>query len=92
MHLVNDMLLVLDSGSGVILLLIDLSAAFDTVDIDLTLHVLESEIGVTGLASQWFNSFLRNRSQRVLVENTLSDTSSVHFWSATGVCFRTCIV
>ena len=78
-HLVNDMLLVLDSGSGVILLLIDLSAAFDTVDIDLMLHVLESEIGVTGLASQWFNSFLRNRSQRVLIENTLSDTSSVHF-------------
>ena len=77
-HLIDDVLLVLDRGSGVILLLIDLSAAFDTVDIDLMLQVLESEIGITGLASQWFNSFLRDRKQRVLIENTLSETSSVH--------------
>ena len=79
LHIVNDMLLVMDSGSGVILLLIDLSAAFDTVDIDLMLQILETDIGVTGLASQWFSSFLRNRNQRVLIGNTLSDQISVHF-------------
>ena len=84
LHIVNDILLVMDSGSGVILLLIDLSAAFDTIDIDLMLHVLEYEIGVTGLASEWFSSFLRDRSQRVLIDNILSDTSSVNFGAPQG--------
>ena len=79
LHVVNDMLLVMDSGRGVILLLIDLSAAFDTVDIDLMLQVLETDIGVTGIASLWFSSFLRDRNQRVLIGNTLSDQLSVHY-------------
>ena len=79
LHVVNDIFIAMDSGSGVILLLIDLSAAFDTVDVDLMLDILESEIGVTGVASRWFGSFLRDRNQRVLIENTLSDASSAHF-------------
>ena len=40
--LVNNTLLSLDSDLAVIWILIDLSAAFDTVDIDLELHILEN--------------------------------------------------
>ena len=75
--LVNNTLLSLDSGLAVIWILIDLSAAFDTVDIDLALQILESEIGICGTALDWFESFLRGREQRVRVEKSLSDPIQV---------------
>ena len=77
--LVNDILLSLDNNMAVILLLIDLSAAFDTVDIDLLLHILEFEIGIGGTALNWFTSFLKGRVQRVVIEKTLSDATAVQF-------------
>ena len=76
--LVNDILLSLDCNHATLLLLIDLSAAFDTVDIDLLLQVMEFEIGVSGIALDWFESFLRGRNQRVLIENSLSDILKVN--------------
>ena len=76
--LLNNILLSLDSCLAVILILIDLSAAFDTVDNDLELHVLEYEIGIGGAALHWFASFLKNRVQRVRVEKTLSDPLDVN--------------
>ena len=79
MLLVNNFLRGLDNNNAIILLLIDLSAAFDTVDIDLLLHILESEIGIRGTALNWFESFLKNRNQRVLVEKSLSDSLKVQF-------------
>ena len=76
---VNEILLAMDKNLVTILLLIDMSAAFDTVDIDLLLHVLESEIGITGVALDWFESFLKGRNQMVLIENKLSDVLKVNF-------------
>ena len=77
--LINDALCALDNNLAFILLLIDLSAAFDTVDIDLLLHILASEIGINGIALNWFESFLKGRNQRVLIENVLSDSLKVDF-------------
>ena len=77
--LINEALSAFDNNLAFILLLIDLSAAFDTVDIDLLLHTLESEIGITGVALNWFESFLKGRNQRVIIENTLSDSLKVDF-------------
>ena len=77
--LVNNTLLSLDSGQAVIWILIDLSAAFDTVDIDLELHILESEIGICGTALNWFNSFLKGRQQKVLIEKSLSEPNEVKY-------------
>ncbi len=44
----NDIMEVVDGGSCVILVLLDLSAAFDTVDHETLLHRLEKRLGVTG--------------------------------------------
>lgn len=77
--LVNDILLALDVNNGVIVLFIDLSAAFDTVDIDLLLHILESEMGVCSTALNWFSSFLKGRKQFVKIEKSLSDALIVDF-------------
>jgi hypothetical protein len=59
----NDILNALDSSKGILLILLDLSAAFDTVDHGIFLSRLSSRIGVTGTALQWFKSYLSDRFQ-----------------------------
>ena len=58
----NDLLLAADSGNSAILVLLDLSAAFDTVDHGILLSRLEHCVGVTGTALKWFDSYLTGRS------------------------------
>ena len=61
LRLVNDVLIGFDSNNATIVLLLDLSAAFDTVDTGKLLDILNKEIGVTGTALKWFQSFLVSR-------------------------------
>uniref|UniRef100_A0A803TLI7 Reverse transcriptase domain-containing protein n=1 Tax=Anolis carolinensis TaxID=28377 RepID=A0A803TLI7_ANOCA len=63
-----------DSGGSALLVLLDLTAVFDTVDYDLMIHRLAMS-GVRGQALNWFNSFLRNRSQCVEYMDQVSDRS-----------------
>ena len=51
---------------------IDLSAAFDTVDHDVLLRVLDSRFGIKGDALSWFDSYLRPRAMKVNVGNEYS--------------------
>jgi hypothetical protein len=53
--------------------MLDLSAAFDTVDAKILLHRLDHEIGMTGSVQDWFKSYLENRSCRVSVNGAYSD-------------------
>ena len=53
--------------------LLDLSAAFDTCDHRILLSRLETQFHISGSALSWFASYLNNRSQRVKINNTLSD-------------------
>ena len=51
----------------------DLSAAFDTIDHEKLLHLLETSFGITGSALTWFKSYLSDRSQKVVIEGVESD-------------------
>ena len=73
----NDILIAVDKQFGVVVLLIDLSAAFDTVDHKLLLSILYHDIGIKGTALKWFHSFLVGRSQRVIVGNSLSEPAEL---------------
>ena len=68
----NDIVSAIDNQSYVILLLLDLSAAFDTVDHKILLQRLSSHFGINGKALCWFNSYLENRKQVVNVKGATS--------------------
>ncbi|XDV49973.1 hypothetical protein PO909_019111 [Leuciscus waleckii] len=72
----NDLLLASDSGSLSILLLLDLSAAFDTIDHSILLQRLQP-LGISGSALSWFTSYLTNRSQFISINNCTSHTTPV---------------
>ncbi len=63
----NDILMEMDNRNIVMLVLLDLSAAFDTIDHKILLNRLEKRCGITGVALKWFTSYLSNRTQSVSV-------------------------
>ena len=65
--LVNDILWGMENQLVTAIVILDLSAAFDTVDHDLLVDVLEKRFGITGTARKWYESYLRPRSFRVEV-------------------------
>ena len=72
MRVHNAIMISLDNGNSVILVLLDLSAAFDTVNHDLLLSRLEKRFGITGTVLNWFKSYLCNRSQFVSINQSHS--------------------
>ena len=68
----NDILSALDAGSSAILLMLDLSAAFDTIDHDILLARLCDGYGITGNALDRFRCYLISRIQRVVIEDSVS--------------------
>jgi hypothetical protein len=61
----SDILKAVDSGDVAGLVLLDLSAAFDTVEHDILLRRLNTSYGTNGTAIQLFCSYLTGRSQYV---------------------------
>ena len=55
------------------LVLLDLSAAFDTIDHPILLHRLEHIFGIKGKSLAWVASYFANRSQTVCIRNEQSD-------------------
>ena len=56
-----------------LLVMLDLSAAFDTVNHGILISRLHEKVGVSGLALEWFRSYLQNKTQRVAVDGTFSE-------------------
>ncbi|KAL2089348.1 hypothetical protein ACEWY4_014036 [Coilia grayii] len=67
-------------GQSSVLILLDLSAAFYTVNHSILLTTL-SNIGITGIAHSWFKSYLTGRSFEVSWQGQLSSTHTL----STGV-------
>jgi hypothetical protein len=75
----NDLLIATDEKKATVVMLLDLSAAFDTVDHGLLLRILKKEIGLRGNALQWFESFLTGRAQRIRLGHYVSEEILIKF-------------
>ena len=77
LKIVNDLLLSLDDGKITLLALLDLSAAFDPIDNNFLLHILQHDFGLSGTVLDWFSSDLCGRIQSVSVHSHTSVPASV---------------
>ena len=68
----NDLLLAIDKRLEAVLILLDYSAAFDTLDHVALCHRLETHYGVTGTVLQLIESYLNCRSQTIIVNGSCS--------------------
>uniref|UniRef100_A0A8C6K7Z1 Reverse transcriptase domain-containing protein n=1 Tax=Nothobranchius furzeri TaxID=105023 RepID=A0A8C6K7Z1_NOTFU len=73
----NDLLTHSDAGDCSVLVLLDLTAAFGTVDHHLLLERLGDWVGLSGSALEWFSSYLSERSFSVAVSKFRSSTISL---------------
>ena len=68
----DDIISAIGNQSYIILLLLDLSAAFDIVDHKILPQRLSCLFGINGKALRWFKSYLENRKQVVNVKGATS--------------------
>ena len=73
----NDLLCAVDEHGEAVLVLLDMSAAFDTVDHSILLRRLHERYGVTDTAHRWFASYLDKSQQSVLIDGELSDPMTI---------------
>ena len=74
----NEVHLSLSRSEPTALILLDLSAAFDTIDHSTLLHCLQTWFGIGGSVLKWF-TYLSERSQSIKIGSTLSDLCKLLF-------------
>ena len=75
----NDIAMSIDNQKSVVLALLDLSAAFDTVDHSLLLARLSTRFGICDQALDWFHSYLSDRTQYVRIQDVSSDVHALPY-------------
>ena len=75
----NDIALSVDSGKAVALTLLDLSAAFDTIDHSLLYDCLHDWFGLDGTVLSWIKSYLSNRKQKIKIGDSFSEAVILPF-------------
>ncbi len=75
----NDLILASDQGCISLLVLLDLSAAFDTIDHDILIDRLQNYTGIQGQALRWFRSYLSERYHFVYLNGESSQLSPVKY-------------
>ena len=70
--IVNDLLLSADDKKVSVIALLDLSAAFDTIDHEILIQRLKDDFGFNGNVLSWFASYLNERTQCVKINNVFS--------------------
>ena len=74
LRVINDLLLALDRGDEAVLVLLDYSAAFDTINHEIVFKRLQDRHGIGGTVLNWFKSYLKDRSHAVVIDNVVSDS------------------
>ena len=73
----NDTLMMIDNRSHAVLMMLDLSAAFDTVNHAVLIKKLKNFYGLGGNIIKWIESYLNKRSFKVSVNDKYSESCSL---------------
>ena len=73
----SDIVTTISKGNGSFLVLLDLSATFDTIDHSNLFDILEKYVGITGEALQLIKSYFSDRSQSTCIESINSDIGHI---------------
>ena len=73
----NDIVTTIGRGNGAMLNLLDLSAAFDTIDHENLFCILEKYVRICGNARNLNKSYFSNRTQRVQIDDFFSDFANI---------------
>ena len=76
---VNNNLTDLNLDKKVLIIGLDLSAAFDTIDYNIFADILEKRFRITGKCKNWIMSYLNTRKQKVQIGNKFSFDSDVNY-------------
>ena len=82
----NDILFNMNRQHVTLLVFLDLSAAFDTIDHLTLLDRLRDKFGIDGVVLEWFRSYLTDRSQQVIIGSDRSRPMDVHYGVPQGSC------
>ena len=82
----SDILWTMEDQCITMMVILDLSAAFDTVDHNILLKILENQFGVTDTALRWFHNYLRPRSFKVHIGDEYSESQKLSFGVPQGLC------
>ena len=75
--LYNDIVTTIGRGNGAMLVLLDLSAPFDTIDHDNLFCIPEKYVGICGNALKLIKSYFSNRTQRVQNDDVFADFANI---------------
>ena len=73
----NDIVTIVRKGKGSFLVLLDLSAVFDTIDHYSLFYILEKDVGIGGSALRIIRSYFSASTQRVQIDGSMSDFASL---------------
>ena len=82
----NDIMWTMERKGITILVLLDLSAAFDVIDHNVLFTRMELLLGIRGMPLQWFKSYLAARTQRVHIDGSFSSPQDLSFGVPQGSC------
>ena len=84
----NDILWLMERQHVTAIAILDLSAAFNTVDHEILLQILEQDFGFCGKALHWFQNYLRPQSFIVNINGKYSKPTDLKFSVPQGSCSR----
>ena len=82
--LIDEVLEGFENNKCTVIVFLDLSAAFDTIDHEKLLSIMSEELGITGTALQWFRSYLIGRTHQVRINGEYSESLEVLFGAPQG--------
>ena len=84
----SDFLQYVDKNKTVVLVSLDMSVAFDSIDHPILIQRLKDRFGLHESVASWFQSHFENRTMRVSIKNVLSDEHALNYSLSQGSIIR----